>query len=205
MLKARWMLRVVRGSRTAGALIFLANLALAQNVGVLRYPISENEIAKVLVALGMSVDASQIHIPVHMSAAIAEPKLEIVTASPLGSNQIRLEFRCQATSVCLPFLAILDVRNAASVVSVLRSEASPVSLAGHPTTLRMVDPLARPQLKVGSRAVMEIRDGHMDIHLPVLAMDTAAIGQALRVCTLDRKRVFHATVTGDRTVAGAMQ
>jgi flagella basal body P-ring formation protein FlgA len=53
--------------------------------------------------------------------------------------------------------------------------------------------------------VLRICSGHLDIHLQVLAMDSGLIGQQVRVCTLDRKTVFHAVVTGEATVTGAME
>jgi flagella basal body P-ring formation protein FlgA len=50
-----------------------------------------------------------------------------------------------------------------------------------------------------------MRDGHLDIHLQVLAIDTGTIGQQVRVSTLDRKKVFHGIVTGSATVTGEME
>ena len=41
--------------------------------------------------------------------------------------------------------------------------------------------------------------------LQVLVIDSAAIGQQVRVCTLDRKKVFHATVTGEGTLTGGIE
>jgi flagella basal body P-ring formation protein FlgA len=45
----------------------------------------------------------------------------------------------------------------------------------------------------------------LDIHLPVMAIYTGAVGQQVRVCTLDRKKVFHGTVTAEGTVTGVME
>ena len=50
--------------------------------------------------------------------------------------------------------------------------------------------------------MLTIRDGHLNIRLQVLAIDSGRMGQHVRACTLDRKKVFRATVTGEDTVTG---
>jgi hypothetical protein len=217
------MLGEKRHSRLFGTLqvtllVLLTGCATAQGLNGSRYPITERDIAKELDVVGIDVDASQIHLPVHMDAADASPKLEIVTAQPLRDSQLRLELRCPTTSVCLPFLAMLDVKDANLVSAAIRLKIGSANtsrqrmasqggaqvdqeLRGSGVSARE----DRPRLKVGSRAVLEMRDGHMEIHIQVLAIDSGSIGQQVRVCTLDRKKVFQATVTGEGTVTGVMK
>ena len=197
--------------------VLLTGCATAQGLNGSRYPITERDIAKELDVVGIDVGASQIHIPVHMDAADALPKLEIVAAQPLGDSQLRLELRCPATSECLPFLAILDVKDANLVSAAIRLKIGSANTSRQQMTSQggtQVDQERgsgvstredRPRLKVGSRAVLEMRDGQMEIHLQVLAIDSGSIDQQVRVCTLDRKKVFQATVTGEGTVTGVMK
>ena len=96
---------------TVAALLVLANAAMAQGIRGSRYPISESDIAKELGVVGVSVTASQVHLPAHMSAGNVSPKLEIVTAQPLGGSQVRIEFRCPTAEECLPFFATVDVKD----------------------------------------------------------------------------------------------
>ena len=211
-----------RHSRLFGILqvtlfVLLTGCATAQGLNGSRYPITERDIAKELDVVGIDVGASQIHIPVHMDAADASPKLEIVAAQPLGDSQLRLELRCPATSECLPFLAILDVKDANLVSAAIRLKIGSANTSRQQMTSQggtQVDQERgsgvstredRPRLKVGSRAVLEMRDGQMEIHLQVLAIDSGSIDQQVRVCTLDRKKVFQATVTGEGTVTGVMK
>jgi hypothetical protein len=179
---------------------------IAQGILGSRYPIAEGGIAKALNAVGVSVDISQVHLPAHVSAATAAPELEIVTAEPLGNDQVRLQLRCHAASECLPFLATVDVKDPDSVAVTARPKIASANSPGHQTTLQAsTSRKDGSQLRAGSRAVMEIRDGRMDIYLPVLAIDTGTIDQQVRVCTLDRKKVFHAIVTGEGRVEGVME
>ena len=195
------------GTLQVTLLLSLAGCAMAQGLNGSRYPITETDIAKELNVAGIDADASRVHLPVHMDAADASPKLEIVTAQPLRDRQLRLELRCSTTSECLPFLAMLDVDDANLVAAAIRLKIGLANTSRPQMAPRGVIQVDedRPKLKVGSRAVLDMRDGQMEIHLQVLAIDSGSIGQQVRVCTLDRKKVFQATVTGEGTVTGVMK
>lgn len=188
------------------AFLVLANAAMAHGLSGSRYPILESDIAKELGAVGVSVNASQIHIPAHMSSSVSAPKLEVLTAQPLGDSQVRIELRCPTAEECLPFFAVVDVKDASLVSAEILLKTPSSTAASHQTAVRIgKESVSRPQLSVGSHAVLTIREGHLDIHLQVLAIDSGAIGQQVRVCTLDRKKVFRATVTGEATVSGEIE
>ena|ERR1700761_3687831 len=208
-----------RHSRLFGTLLTIllasvAGSAMAQGVNGSRYPITATDVAKELGVAGINLDASQIHLPVNMNASSASPNLEIVTVRSLKDNHVRLELRCRTTSECLPFLATLDIEDADALTAAIRLKADSTNSASpkvsQPGGMQIDQELRgfrgdRGRLRVGSQAVMEIRDGHIDIHLQVLAIDSGSIGQQVRVCTLDRKKVFHATVTGEGSVSGVME
>ena len=205
MLGMKWRSQKMKILQAA-LLILLADVALAQGLTGPRYPITQGDIAKALRVAGVSVEMSHVSLPVQMSATVAEPKLEIVTADPLGTNQVALKLRCYAASECLPFVAFAVVEDPKSAADSIRSKITSTTPARHLMDSRMTAaPASKSSLKVGSRAVMEMRDGHMEIHLQVLAMDDGALGQQVRVCTLDRKKTFRATVTGEGTVTGEME
>lgn len=188
------------------ALLLLANAAMAQGLLGSRYPIHEADIAKELGVVGVSVNASQVHLPAHMSSANASPKLEIVTSQPIGYNQVRIELRCTAVEECLPFFATVDVKDAKRASTEIQLKTAPATAVSHQAALRIVgESVNLPRLTVGSHAVLIIQSGHLDIHLQVLAIDSGAVGQQVRVCTLDRKKVFHATVVGEDTVTGEIE
>lgn len=188
------------------ALLMVANAAMAQGLAGSRYQISELDIVKELGVIGVNVNASQVHLPAHMSAAITSPKLEIVRAQPLEDKQVRIELRCFKAVECLPFFASLDVEDAHQVSADIQSKTASAAATSQQTAVRVGgEPVSRPQLRVGSHAVLIIRGGHLDIHLQVLVIDSAAIGQQARVCTLDRKKVFHATVAGEGILTGGIE
>ena len=187
-------------------LIVAVGAAIAQDLAGTRYPISKADIAKELGVVGVSVAASQIHIPPGMSAAVMSPKFEIVTAEPMGNSQLRLEFRCSTAAECLPFFAALDVKQANLASAEIRSKSAGITVPNRHAVIQLgAGTASRPQIEVGSHALLILRDGHLHIHLQVLAIDTGVLGQQVRVCTLDRKKVFRATVTGEGTVTGGIE
>ena len=187
----------------AVALLVLANMAAAQGVSGTRHQIVAADIAKELSSVGFDVGLSQIHLSAYITSATEAPKLEIVTAESIGANQVRLEISCSSASECLPFFATVDVKEPASFSAEVRPKTREAIAANR----RAAAPIGTAsindaRLRVGSHAVLVIRDTHLDIHLQVLAIDSGAIGQQVGVCTLDRKKVFRATVTGESTVTG---
>lgn len=185
------------------ALTLVAGTAMAQDLVGIRYPISELDIVHELNAAGVGVEASQVHLPGQISSTIASPKLAISAATPMGDNQVRLQLRCAAGAQCLPFFVILDAKDGSAEIRLVNRL---VMESGHQSTSKTGEaPESHAQLRVGSHATLIIRDGHLNIHLPVLAIDSGSMGQQVRVCTLDRRKIFRATVTGNETVVGVAE
>lgn len=194
------------GILPVAALVLLAGAATAQGLLGSRYPISGMDVVKELGVVGIDVEASQVRIPAGMTTASISPKLEIVMAEPMENNQLRVELRCSVVAECLPFFATLNVKEANLVSTEMRLRRGGATAASRQAALHVgATPTSQPQIKVGSHATLIIQDGHLDIRLQVLAIDTGALGQQVRVCTLDRKKIFHATVTGEGTVVGVIE
>jgi len=182
----------------AAALFLLATMAAAQGGAGTRYRIAEADVAKELSVIGLNVSASQVHFPAYISSATEAPNLEVVAAEPIGANQVHLELGCPTATECLPFFVTVDVEEPVRFSAEVRLKTRKAIDPNRQLTL----PTKEARLTVGSHAVLVIRDGRIDIHLQVLAIDSGAMGQQVRVCTLDRKKVFRATVTGEGTVTG---
>jgi len=189
-------------------LVLLVPATTSQALAGDRFPIREADIARALQTVGVDVSVSQVHLPMMLSAAAASPQLQIVASSAVSDSQIQLELRCGSSSECLPFIATVDVQHAGLTSAEIQSRVSLTSVASHQMASpgqRMPVPANRPLVKAGSHVVLEIQDGHMDIHLQVLAIDTGVMGKQVRVCTPDHKKIFHAIVTGEGTVTGGME
>ena len=182
----------------------LTSATAAQCLSAPRYAISQENIADELRGIGLSVDLSEVHLPRGITATIEAPKLEIVTAQPVGERQLRLELRCSTVSECLPFFAIVDVKESGGAIEKIRLNSG-LATSEHRQLALPLDKslMLQPGLRVGDHALLTIRDVHLDIHLQVLAVDTGGVGRHCKGCLHSiARRYSDATVTGEGTVAG---
>lgn len=195
-------------------MVCFARLLRAQTLVPASYPISEETITDVLQASGVKVHPSAVHLPGLLRSSTQSPSLEIASVERLGSDRTRVELRCRHIGECIPFFVTLDLgaSNAALPLSLLQStssnrEAGPGigsgSLPLERTAARGGDPSARMQ--AGSRVTIVLADPRMLIQLPGIAMDAGAPGTDVRICTPDRKTIFHARVVDSTIAKGTIQ
>ncbi|HEV2575606.1 MAG TPA: flagella basal body P-ring formation protein FlgA [Acidobacteriaceae bacterium] len=184
-----------------------ASLAFAQQHQAMHYPIIETTVANLLHADGTNVTSSQVHLPMQLAAATPDPHLEIVAARKVTEHELDLEVRCQAIRECLPFDALVDTNDANTITALDRSARQPSAHAVPEKVSSPVEPIATmsDHLAAGAQVVLVIADGRMRIHLPAIAVDSGAKGTQIRVCTLDRKKIFHAVVVDGGTVQGVVE
>lgn len=190
-----------------------ASLAFAQQRKGMDYPITEAAVASLLRANGADVASSQVHLPMQLTATTAEPHLEIIATRRVANHEVDLEIHCQTAGECLPFDALVDIgaesKFAAGVYAGVSSgrPAPQHSARDLPERPGLPDDstASSESLRVGMHAVLVIVDGPMRIHLPVIAMDSGAKGTRIRVCTLDRKKIFDALVVDGGTVQGVIE
>lgn len=191
-----------------------ASLASAQKVGGVCYPITSATVADSLRANGVGVNSSQVRLPMKLTASVPAPQFEIVATRRVNDQEIRLELRCHGIDVCLPFDALVGVADANAVTVKMQPlrpgggstrGAGPRSEIANDASRPDVKDGTAPQLRVGMQAVLVIEDGCMQIHFPVIAIDSGSLGSLVRVSTLDRKKTFRALVIGDGVVRGVIE
>jgi Chaperone for flagella basal body P-ring formation len=199
------------------AMLLLTPMLVAQSKSSTRYPISEAMVALAMQTKGLDVKPSEVHLPMILSAAGESPQLEIASAERLDDGRLRVQLRCRNATECLPFNATLDVPAGAisQEVGVLKAlSGAPISASARALHATGVDQTrllnaeahsAATALRVGSHVTLVLTGGHMQINLPAIAMDSAAPGTDVRVCTPDRKQTFHGTVVDATTVKGLVE
>lgn len=193
--------------------LLAASLAFAQDQTT-RYPIAEAAIVESLNRIGVNVDPSRIHLPMKLTSKSPSPDLEVTSVESAGNNNLQLGFRCAKRGECLPFNAIVADVNSAdlSVISRKWSEAALADSASGRATYGMPagmknrapeqDKSSGAILKAGTRVRLVIWSGHMEIQIPALAMESGPVGKEVRLCSLDRKKSFRATVIDDKSAIG---
>lgn len=201
-------------SLLVGALL-VASPALGQEGQTTRYPVTEAAIAQFLNRMEVYVAPSQVHLPMALTSKSYSPDLEITSVEPAGNDTLQVGFRCAKGGECLPFNAIVDGVSSTVLSAKLRRptgaalDDSTSGRAAVPPEIK--SPVAERDkssgaiLKAGTRVRLVIRSGHMEIHMPVLAMESGAAGKEVRLCSLDRKKSFRATVIDDKSVIGSAE
>jgi Chaperone for flagella basal body P-ring formation len=186
-----------------------ASLASANASGTVRYPITGPMVANFLQANGVNVTSAQVRLPMELTAATPDPQLEIVGTQTGRDGELRLELRCQRAGECLAFSALVYVGDEKAIPVAKKPEHSSDKLASIRSLSGATGPAVlrsnSPGLRVGSQVVLLIEDGQMQIHLPVVAMDSGSSGGRVRVCTLNRKKVFQAVVVDAGVVRGVIE
>ena len=122
----------------------------------------------------------------------------MTTAELLPDSRLRVRLACAQASECQPFLATVTVptkTGALENISALRS-----SFPSH-VPIGTVHSLG---LRAGQRAILLMEDEHMRIALPVISIDSGAVGSEVRVSSVDRKQLFRGTVLSAQTVRGSL-
>ena len=223
----RWIRQTRFGSKRLAAGVWLALLGtevlIAQRALPARYPISEAAIAGVLRARGLDVEPTQIRLPMQISSPSASPGLEIVSAQRFGGVRVRLRLRCQKVSECLPFYVVLNLRSESELQLFVPGSNAPAMSSGQPFAAAAQREISWPVsaqarggavslpvapatgVHVGEHITLLIQDGHMQIQLPALAIDTGAPGSEVRVCSEDHKKTFRGFVLDANTVRGEIE
>lgn len=180
--------------------------ACAQAMSAARYPVTPDFVARALHADGIGVQPEEIRMLTQASAAVSNPALELLGAERMPDGHLRMRIRCRKASECVPFSvaiggnkvqpgAVAEALQAQSVVQpVIEARLTPPQ---PPSPV-----VAIPAIHAGAKLTLLMDDGHMRIHLPVVALDNSSVGNELRVCTPDHKRTFRATAMDATTVRG---
>lgn len=193
---------------------FFAHLLMAQRPTPASYPISEQSIASALEANGIKVHPSAVHVPVPLRAATESPSLEIVSAERMGNSRTRIELRCHYSGECTPFFVTLDLAESGAAFPIGALQAptlNPVARSGDGSDPLGPEGTGGPiggrdaRMQAGSRVTIVLANQQMVIQLPGIAMDAGTPGADVRICTLDRKTVFHARVVDSVVARGTVR
>jgi hypothetical protein len=202
----------------AGAALWVFSPALLAQGRPARYPMSSDVVAQALKANGLEVKPSEVYLPMMLSSAAPSPAIEITATERLADGRVRLQLRCRKAGECVPFNATLDIQSSAAVAAEAgaQSGSSEGATTGKPMNVESIggsEPGGASHgvianetsvLRAGSRVMLVLRDDHMTIHMPVIALDSGAPGAEVRVSRADRRKMFHATVVDKTTVTAVV-
>ncbi|MGI4756697.1 MAG: flagella basal body P-ring formation protein FlgA, partial [Janthinobacterium lividum] len=136
-------------------------------------------------------------VTVDRSGAAAAKVQEISTAAVARERQPMQQIAVAVRPSALPGLpepSLIPATAVTNGVPVLPS-----------ASVAQVAQLAPASVRVGAKLTLLMEEGHMHIHLPVIAIDNSTAGNEIRVTTPDHKQMFRAVVVDAATVRGIVQ
>lgn len=185
-----------------GVFLLAASVGHAQSARA-RYPMTPSEIVSAMQGRQLPTSGVEVRLAAPITAASANPALEIQSIALLGPREMRLRIACRDRSACLPFFAI--ARFPAQVNSTLlpvKVERQPGSTAL--TSATQSETAAPPILHSGSPASLYFDGDRVHVRLEVICLEAGALGDKVRVTTRDRKQVFVAEIVNPTLLKGTL-
>ena len=180
------------------AMFVLSGLACGAQGTAKRYPLTSSVVAAAFQHAGFPVDASRIELPATLSTSVETPALGIISAELLPDGRLRVRLSCAHAGDCPAFFASVHPTTSGEALSEVASLNS---------SLRATLPMKQaqgPALKAGGHTMLLMEDRQMRIALPVISIDSGAIGSEVRVSSLDHKAMYRGVVMDDQTVRGTL-
>jgi hypothetical protein len=174
-------------------LIVAIALGLPAAMASAQHAITPQQIAAALDSAGMSTTPEQVVLLSDVVSTTSSPALKFESAELWSDRRIKVRLSCVKSDECLPFF-----------VAVQGSQAQPTTPDASSVATTQAKPNS-PLMQAGGHATLLLEGDHIHIKLPVVCLENGAIGQTIRVASLDRKLTYLAQVDADRTLRGKLR
>lgn len=218
-------------TRMVDRLLWLASAALCMgNLAVsfagaqeshARFPLTSQQIMKAMEGRQLSTQGVRVTIAAPITASIAEPQLEILSAALLNSHEMRLRVSCHNHSECISFFAVAtfpaDVDASklplklehqpgtqTATAETHTASSSPSIVTPQTKAVQVGGTAGKPIIAAGAPATLDFEDQRIHIHLDVICLQSGAAGDKVRVSTRDRKQVYVAEIVTPTLLKGSL-
>lgn len=176
-------------------------MALPAVAAIGREAITPEQIAAAISGAGVTVSAKQVTLLTEVLARTNSPVLRVQSMEPLSDHRMKVRLNCSNVVECVPFYVTIRSSDGGPAQP---SSVAPVQLQP-PARITLVKPEASaPVLRSGSSATLLLEGDHMSIQLPVVCLESGAIGQTIRVASKDRRRTYTARIFDGGTLRGKL-
>src|ERR1700690_2183864 len=166
------------------ALCLVAQVGSSAQTSTGRMPVSREQVADAMRSAGVETRADQVQVLANVTTT-AGATLRVAKMTKESSSAALAELVCRQPRQCLPFYALIHSDTAADAMTksaeVLQSQTSAKDgTAAHPLVGR------------GQAVTLIIEKANSRIVLPAICLEAGIHGQAIRVASPDRKRVYNA-------------
>lgn len=175
-------------------LILSIALAVPAMVRAAQSPITADQVARTLSSVGMSVKQEQVILPTDIVATTNAPTLKVVSTELWGDHQLKIRMSCIKPEECLPFF-----------VTVRESQPQTVPPSTSTAIFRVKSDSNSIVMHIGSRETLLLEGGHVHIQMSVVCLENGAVGQTIRVTSLNHKQTYLAEVSSNHVLRGKLQ
>jgi flagella basal body P-ring formation protein FlgA len=163
----------------------------------------------------LPIEGAKVKISAPMTSSIVMAKLEVLSATVIGSHDVRLRMACLDRSACVPFFAIANYADAvdedkfrggkltqqadAQTTSQSAAPASNASMSKSTNAAKEA-----PLLHAGASASLECDADKIHIRLEVISLQNGRPGDRVRVSSLDHKQIYTAEVVTPTLLKGEL-
>ena len=178
-------------------LILAAAAAMPAATAAARAPISAAQVAGAISNAGVNISAQQVTLLADVVATTPDPTLVMESMERWGDQRMKVRMNC-ANAECVPFYVAIQWRQTEPIPAAFANRAA----AGGVTTKATPGAVV---LRAGSTAILMLEGDHVHIQLPVVCLESGAVGQTIRVASRDHKQTFVAQVGDAALLKGPIQ
>ncbi len=174
------------------ALVFLAAMSTHPVRALDRFDIGRGQIAAAMNEAGLRVSTEQIILLTNIVATSRTPKLHVQSVQHWGDHQLRVRCACLGPGECLPFFVSVSGQDPDSLPSLQENSA-------------VANPKQMPvAVRSGTSAVLLFDTDRTHISIPVVCLESGAVGSMVRVESKDHRRTFVAEVVSQAVLKGKL-
>jgi hypothetical protein len=172
----------MNGKRILIPLAATVTLATAQSPA--RSVITTEQVARAVTAAGSATAADQVSLPARVTAAVADPALDVLSIDSNGKGLVRL--CCRDPHACLPFYAVIQGLKPGAVTMTNAARS----------------PRTDYTMPLGTRATLILDDQRSHIQVAVISLENGMEGKRIRVSSPDHKQIYFGEVVSRNLLRG---
>jgi hypothetical protein len=161
-----------------------------------RYAITSGQVAAAVTSDGMPVSPNQVTLPAEIVASVPDPVLKVKSIDLSGERRAQVRVECAIPRQCLPFIATLDFDT--------RLTTDPVPLSSRGRSSAQTQQPSPAVVRAGAPATLLLEGTHVHITLPVICVESGAIGQTIRARSPDHRQVYTVQVVREGVLEGQL-
>lgn len=187
-----------------GAALAISPAAHAQTP---RFSVTSEQVVTAMQGHAWPIEDVRVTLPTAITAAVADPRLGIETASMVTAHEARLRIVCLVPAACLPFFASAVWPESAEAVK-LPSDRSTGSAARK--SLPSAEPAADTKessparIRAGSPVTLVLEGERIHIRLQAVCLQGGGAGDKVRVTSRDHKQNYVAEIVTPTLLKGRL-